>query len=66
MPSPTTHRFTFERETKGAVKYLEEGFNPGEPDKSTIGTLYIRKAALRAQGISGIPQSFTLTIQMET
>jgi hypothetical protein len=35
--------FTLERETKGALRYQEEGVAPGK--EANVGTLYIRKAA---------------------
>ena len=56
-----TIRFTFERETKGAVRYAEETSNSlAEP---SIGTLYIRKSTLAAAGHKVAPTVLNVTVE---
>mgnify|MGYP007132578188 CR=1 FL=1 len=54
----TTVNFTFERETKGAVRY-QEVVPSGDPERRVIGTLYLRKTALNGT----VPQRLTVTIK---
>lgn len=56
--------FIFERETKGAVRYMEVDAQGKALEMSSgaqIGTLYIRKSALPKTG--GIPQHITMDVQ---
>jgi hypothetical protein len=48
--------FTQEKETKGAVRYVEDG----EREERAIGTLYLRKDALKA------PYPTRLEVTVET
>jgi hypothetical protein len=54
--------FTLERETKGTVRY-QEITQLGKEDSYLIGTLYLRKAALREAGAEGWPQRLTVTVE---
>lgn len=56
-----TLTFAIEKETKGAVRYAEEGV--GQFDEPTVGTLYVRKSAFKDLG--KIPQQITVTIQAQ-
>ena len=56
-----TRKFAFYAETKGAYRYAEvlEGMSP-----VIIGTLYIRKEALRMAGYNGkAPEEITVTVE---
>ena len=52
-------RFSFEKETKGAVRFQEVGEDGKPAFAPSIGTLYIRKLALPD---GKIPQTLTVTI----
>lgn len=58
-PEPTSSELTFHlvNETKGALRYEEEGFQKDNMDATMIGTLYLRKAH-----VDGTPKSVTITI----
>lgn len=56
MPTITA-TFELERETKGAVRYQERGFDR-ETGEGAIGTLYVRKTALEGAA----PAELTITI----
>ena len=53
----TSVSMTLEKETKGTVRYAEQN----EDDNPVIGTLYMKKAALRGQR----PPTIEITIQWE-
>lgn len=53
-----------ERETKGAVRYEESARQSGDPEY-LIGTLYLRKAYLRAAGIQVLPMQVTVTVEAD-
>lgn len=54
-----TIRMTLERETKGAVRYMEVGTTGQQLElaDAVIGTLYIRKSAMQA-----IPSTIIVTV----
>ncbi len=57
----TTVTFSFEKETKGAVRYQETDENNlpvNIEGGAKIGTLYVRKSALNGE----IPQKLTVTL----
>lgn len=54
-----TMTFTLEKETKGAVRYAEQGV--GQFEEPTVGTLYVRKSAFKELG--RIPQQITITLE---
>lgn len=60
-----TIQFTFERETKGAVRY-QEVVPSGTLDEPQIGTLYLRKSGLRRAGFTGIPTVLDVTVTPST
>ena len=51
--------FTVEKETKGAVRYAENGV--GQFDEPVIGTLYVRKSAFKELG--AIPRNISVTVE---
>ena len=55
----TTKTLTFKlvNETKGALRYEEEGFDKSNMDATAIGTLYLRKAH-----VDGTPKTVTITL----
>lgn len=55
-----TLNFRIERETKGAVRYYEVDENGNALDQTqyVVGSLYIRKTALKG----AVPQELTVTI----
>ena len=59
-PLALTVRFELERETKGAIRYMEvdEDQEAVEGDAKVIGTLYIRKTAFKGK----VPTALTVTI----
>jgi hypothetical protein len=54
-------RFAFEKETRGAVRFQEVGEDAKPAFAPSVGTLYIRKAALPD---GKIPQTLTVTITL--
>jgi hypothetical protein len=58
----TTLKFTFEKETKGAVRFQEVGDDGAPAFAPHVGTLYIRKSALPS---GKIPKTLTVTITSE-
>jgi hypothetical protein len=56
-----TLQFTIEKETKGAVRYTEQGV--GQFDEPVVGTLYVRKSTFKSLG--KIPQSLTVTVEVD-
>jgi hypothetical protein len=59
-------RFAWRKETPGAHCFQEvnskgEVLKSADPD-CVVGSLYIRKAALRLAGIEGVPQQLTVSI----
>jgi hypothetical protein len=62
MSNTFTRQFQFERETKGALRYMEidgSGAALAIGDGAAIGTLYVRKTAYNG---SGHPQRLTVTV----
>jgi hypothetical protein len=57
-----TLKFTFEKETKGAVRYQETGDDGAPAFAPQVGTLYIRKSAMPG---GKIPKTLTVTIESE-
>lgn len=57
-----TLNFVLERETKGAVRYAE--VQDSSLDEATIGTLYIRKSAIREAGLTVIPKSVRISLYL--
>ena len=57
-----TLKFTFEKETKGTIRYQEVGDDGAPAFAPQVGTLYVRKSA-----ISGgtIPKALIVTIKGE-
>jgi hypothetical protein len=55
----TTLKFTFEKETKGAVRYQEVGDDGAPAFAPQVGTLYVRKSGLPG---GKIPKTLTVTI----
>lgn len=53
--------FTLVKETKGALRYEQEGFDEGNMDATAIGTLYLRKAFFGAP----YPQTIRVTVEAE-
>jgi len=53
-------KFTFEKETKGAFRFKEA--DVGKFDEPKVGSLYIRKSALKELGT--VPQSVEVTIEV--
>jgi len=53
--------FTQDRETKGAIRYAEDGV--GKFDEPTVGTLYVRKSAFKELG--RIPATLTVTVEAQ-
>lgn len=60
-PTSISVGFTLEKETTGALRYTEDGFDKSNMDATAIGTLYIRKAAFPD---GDYPQSLTVTINV--
>lgn len=58
----TKLKFTFEKETKGAVRFQEVGDDGAPAFAPQVGTLYIRKSALSG---GKIPKTLTVTITSE-
>lgn len=58
----TTLKFSFEKETKGAVRYQEVGEDSEPAFAPQVGTLYIRKSAMPG---GKIPKILTVTIVSE-
>lgn len=54
----TPIHFQLTRETKGALLYTERGHDPKQPDRSLIGTVYLRKAQVAR------PWPLTITISI--
>lgn len=54
--------FALERETKGSVRY-QEIVEPGNEETYVIGTLYLRKRALRDAGAEGWPQKLIVIVE---
>jgi len=57
-----TLKFTFEKETKGAVRYQEVGDDGAPSFAPQIGTLYIRKTAMPG---GKIPKKLIVTVASE-
>lgn len=51
----TELRFVIEKETKGAIRYVEvdDADRPKDLADATIGTLYVRKSYLQRAGVVG-------------
>lgn len=58
----TKLKFTFEKETKGAVRFQEVGDDGAPAFAPQVGTLYIRKSALPN---GKIPKTLNVTITSE-
>lgn len=63
----TTVVFEFKNETKGAIRYTEvtSGDN-GDPlanREAKIGTLYLRKSALREMGFTHVPSTLAVSVE---
>ena len=62
-PAPTneaaTLTFNLVKETKGALRYEQEGFDEKNMDACLIGTLYLRKAHIDG---TDYPQSITVAV----
>jgi hypothetical protein len=59
--SELTISFSFEKETKGAVRYSEQHAVDVEPK---VGTLYVRKAALATLGRWSVDQPYPLDLRV--
>lgn len=59
-----TLSFTLRNETKGALRFEEKVSDSLAEPK--IGTLYVRKSAIRDMGLSEAPRALTLTLSVET
>jgi hypothetical protein len=57
----TVMSFSYEKETKGAVRYQEEHAIDQEPK---IGSLYVRKALLATLGRHSVNQPYPITIRV--
>lgn len=57
--SSTTLTFTLEKETPGALKYVEDGHDPKNMDATFIGSIYLRKAFIEGDDY---PQSISVTV----
>lgn len=60
--------FQLEKETPGAVRFHEldgNGDRLEKADDGAIGTLYVRKAFLKAIGVKGAPEGCKVTITFE-
>lgn len=57
-----TLKFTFEKETKGAVRYQEVGDDGAPAFAPKVGTLYVRKTALPD---GKIPKALFVAIKSE-
>jgi hypothetical protein len=55
---PLTISFTFEKETKGTIRYAEDA--PADGSRPAIGTLYITKRALEALNT---PKALLVTVE---
>jgi hypothetical protein len=58
----STLKFSFEKETKGAVRYQEIGDDGAPAFAPQVGTLYVRKSAMPG---GKIPKVITVTIKGE-
>ncbi len=54
-----TITLTLDKETKGAVRYKEDGMDPSDPHSYKVGTMYVRKSALSQP----YPQRLTVVVQ---
>ena len=54
-----TFTFTLMKETKGALRYEQEGFDEKNMDACLIGTLYLRKAHIDG---TDYPQTITIAV----
>jgi hypothetical protein len=52
-------KFAFEKETKGAVRFMEVGDDGKAAFSPVVGSLYVRKSAMPG---GKIPQALTVTI----
>ena len=52
-------RFTLEKETTGALRYVQEGFDAKDMDATFIGTMYLRKSHIDG---TDYPQSIVVTV----
>ena len=59
VTEPVTLTFNLVKETKGALRYEQEGFEEGNMDACLIGTLYLRKAHIDG---TDYPQSITVAV----
>lgn len=57
--SSTTLTFTLEKETTGALKYVEDGHDPKNMDATFVGQIYLRKSFIEGDDY---PQSITVTV----
>lgn len=55
----TVLTFNLVKETKGALRYEQEGFEEGNMDACLIGTLYLRKAHIDG---TDYPKSITVAV----
>jgi len=54
-------KFKFERETKGAVRYMEVDDKGNKAEEYSIGTLYVRKSTLGDK----LPPPKTITVTIK-
>lgn len=54
--------FNLAKETKGALRYEEEGFDADNMEATVVGTLYVRKSQIEG---SEYPQTLTVSITYE-
>lgn len=59
VTEPVTLTFNLVKETKGALRYEQEGFEEGNMDACLIGTLYLRKAHIDG---TDYPKSITVAV----
>lgn len=57
--STTTLTFTLAKETAGALRYEEDGYDQKNMDATFIGTIYLRKAFIEGEDY---PKSISVTV----
>lgn len=60
-----TVQMYFDTETKGAYRFRGENDDSPDDPLYLIGTLYLRKAALKAMGLKGQPGPIHVTVEIE-
>lgn len=55
----TEIKLSLAKETKGALRYEEDGFGDGTPDQFLVGTIYMRKA----KAGSPYPKAIKVTVE---